>query len=247
MKIYLTLSSCYDVFSPEASDNLLSPPPQLLSVDLSRCEIEELPLTNRASGLPLLDLSNLRSLAVCVVDDSEEEHFEDILGLTPKLENMQITVSHGRTPDSWVEKLWIVFPTLRSLKLTWGVYVTTISIAFPDIIEILEALTYQPNCINGLFLILRGNVDDIDVLPDLDWEGFDKALADRSGFPRLEKLTIQLCPLPSNRNDSWPEESLARLQVGFNQAKSTKFSRLFQITNLDFNIEVHDFNIQVHD
>lgn len=259
---HLGLSECR-VYPAEASDNILGAPCQLISLDLSNDFIsdsdtvmEELPKMKRANGLPILDLSSLRSLMVNIYDDWQEKYFGNILCLAPKLDYLQckgiyhhafaifslptfvLLVYYDMTPDSWVEKLRIVLPTLRSLKLTWDAYGTPTNLAFLGLIENLETLTSQPNCINELFLILLTNRSKNDLMQDLDWEGLDQVLADRSSFPRLEKLTIQLW----SRARRGSKNLKADIQAKFEETKTTKFSRLFLSTDdyLDFKFEVHD-------
>jgi hypothetical protein len=161
-----------------------------------------------------------------------------IMSFDVSVTKIALLVSRGMNPDSWAQKLPIVLPTLRSLNFTWDVSDPDTDIAFPGLIKILEALTYRPNYISELFLSLFITRSDSDVL-GLDWEVLDQVLADRSGFPRLEKLTLQLC----SRCDWGNSENLGTgIQASFEKTKTTKFSRLFLAANdyLDFKFEAHD-------
>ena len=141
------------------------------------------------------------------------------------------------TSDSWAQKLAIVLPTLRSLKLIWDIYDNHPNIAFPRLIKILKALTYQPNCINELSLFLPVHMfkPSSDGLLSLDWEVLDQALADRSSFPWLERLTIQL------QSKFFSDvQMLAEIEGKLEETKSTRFSRLFLAANdyLNFKFEI---------
>jgi hypothetical protein len=85
-----------------ACDNILGAPPQLLSLDLSNdylsdsgTAMEDLPKMKRASGLPVLDFSTLRSLTVCIWYIHQEKHFENLLRLIPKLDYMECSGIYG--------------------------------------------------------------------------------------------------------------------------------------------------------
>lgn len=145
------------------------------------------------------------------------------------------------TPDSWAQKLATVSSTLRSLKIKWDTYGTPTSIALSGLINMLKTLTYQPSCISELFLILFTTEFDSDELPGLDWEVLDETLSDRSIFPWLETLTIQLCPTVGGGYHSDRINFKPRLQARFEETK-TKFSRLFVAANdyLDFKFEIDD-------
>ena len=77
---------------PEACDNILTAPPQLLSLNLSDCvsgAIKGVYSMRRASGPPILDLSNLRSLISNMCGRNQlEDHLEYILHSTPKLNSL---------------------------------------------------------------------------------------------------------------------------------------------------------------
>ena len=134
-------------------------------------------------------------------------------------------------PNSWVEMLTIVLPTLRFLTLRWDAYDTPTTLAFVDLIRSLEELACLPNCIDQLCLTTLRSWSINDDLLDLDWELLDQVLADRSGFPRLKKITIEL--------SSGTEDASAEDQATFDMAKVTKFPRLCLASNdyLDFKFE----------
>ena len=135
-------------------------------------------------------------------------------------------------PASWIQKLAIVLPTLRSLTLSW--IVRDIYVAFPGLIKILKALAPQPNCIDELFLVLGSSgrfEEDSDGLLGLDWEMLDQVLANRSSFPQLKKLTIHLFP-------SGALTLIQEIEAKFEETKTKKFSRLAVNDYLDFKFEV---------
>ena len=148
-----------------------------------------------------------------------------------------LLVFHALAPNSWVQKLAIVLPTLHSLKLRWDAFPTPTNLSFPDLIKALEELACLPNCIDQLFLVLLRSWCFNDELLALDWELLDKVLADRSGFPRLKKFTIELC--------AGSESTKAEDQAIYETLKITKFPRLCLATNnyLDFKFEVTWFTI----
>ena len=87
---HLTLSRSH--MFPEACDQILTAPPQLLSLDLSDCvsgAMKGVYNMRRASGLPILDLSNIRSLSISICGRIQlEDHLENILHSTPKLNSL---------------------------------------------------------------------------------------------------------------------------------------------------------------
>ena len=94
---HLAMTDCY-AFSSKACDQLdiHGAPPQLLSLNLSDNSLlvagtamEDLPKMKRASGLPVLDLSSLRSLVVRVDCSRKEKDFEHLLRLSPKLDYLE--------------------------------------------------------------------------------------------------------------------------------------------------------------
>jgi hypothetical protein len=87
---HLSISACHLV-SSNACDNIPGAPPQLLSLSLSLSLSQSHDLTKmkRTSGIPMFDFSSLRSLHAAVTNKGEEKNFEDILRLTPKLDDLK--------------------------------------------------------------------------------------------------------------------------------------------------------------
>jgi hypothetical protein len=81
---HLSISGCHLVLS-KACDNISRAPPQLLSLRLS---YEYPELTIAKGDLTMFDFSSLRSLSANVIDKWQEKNFEDILRLTPKLDDL---------------------------------------------------------------------------------------------------------------------------------------------------------------
>jgi hypothetical protein len=90
---HLSISGCHLV-SAKAWDNIPGAPPQLLSLRLSYKYPDltiakgDLTKMKRTSGIPMFDFSSLRSLSAHVTDKWQEKNFEDILRLTPKLDDL---------------------------------------------------------------------------------------------------------------------------------------------------------------
>ena len=149
-------------------------------------------------------------------------------------------MTHAVTPASWIQKLAIVLPILRSLTLSWSA--PDLDVAFPGLIKILKALAHQPNCIDKLFLILQSTErfeSDSDGLPGLDWEMLDQVLANRSSFPRLKKLTIHLPP--SGASTPRPLTDIKEIQAKFEETKTKKFPRLAVNDYLDFKFLIDEW------
>ena len=127
--------------------------------------------------------------------------------------------------------LTIVLPTLRFLTLRWAAYDIPTTSAFVDLIRSLEELACLPNYIDHLVLTSLRSWSINDDLVNLDWKLLDRVLADRSGFPRLKKITIELL--------SGTEYATAEDQAMLDMAKVTKFPQLCLATNdyLDFKFE----------
>ena len=90
---HLALGAFHSII-PEACDNTLTSPPQLLSLDLSNHvagTTEEIYNMRRANGLLIVDLSNLQSFISSVHRDEQEKHLEKILRLTPKLNSLEFS------------------------------------------------------------------------------------------------------------------------------------------------------------
>jgi len=227
----ILLSSCSNLkhlvirretsFTSEICNTILDThrPPKLLSLDISRATIPTVeewhPVSKtRADGLPLLDLSDLQSLAFRT-EGMQKVFLEKILGASPKLERLSITgiikiaipiimpspqqyshqtnallVIQDPIPDDMLQTIINILPTLRSLTLEWWLHADLISFEFPEVIKALQALAHQPNSITEiqLFMWIPGS----HTWADQDWERIDHILADRSSFQRLEKLNLRL-------------------------------------------------------
>lgn len=126
--------------------------------------------------------------------------------------------------DNLAQKLTIPLPTLRVLDLLWILPIGTQFDCLP-LANLLEALTYRPNCIRELHLLICLNYRDCTLI-DQVWAPLDQILGNRLGFRQLEKLRIKLWSLfPCKSNQE------LRIRLKFNDIKTTKLSQLLPLGN----------------
>lgn len=243
---YLKMTHC-DSFSSEACDTIIGVPPKLLSLHVANLRdynaMEGLFAISRPDGLPILDLSGLRSLVIDIKVMKDEIALGHILGLIDGLETLKcrgiyvtmhsesqnyysqclnIVLQHTIS-DNLAEKLTISLPTLRALELQWIPPVGTQFDCLP-LANLLEALACQPNCINELSFIICLNCYDY-TLTDEGWAPLDHILGDRPGFRQLVKLRFTLWSLyPRKTNQKY-------IRVRFKDIKTTKLSQLLPLAN----------------
>lgn len=128
-----------------------------------------------------------------------------------------------------LQTIMIVLPTLRSLKLEWWLHADLICFEFPEVIEVLQALAHQPNCITELQLFMW--IPGSHTWADQDWEKIDRILVDRSNLQKLEKLDLKLWVHQFGASDFEKRKQMAHF-------KTTKLPLLCLAADeyLDFNL-----------